>query len=75
MSRRTTAELIKDANSKHRKLLAGEDHYNYSKAMELPRNHLMQPLKKQQNILRGLADRIAANMFREANGFTKTLSN
>jgi len=29
----------------------------------------MQPLKKQENILRGLADNIAANLFREADGF------
>jgi hypothetical protein len=73
MSRRTTSELIKDANAKHRKLLAGEEFYKTRKTMDLPRNHLMQPLIKQQKILIGLADRIAARVFSEADGFHKDL--
>jgi hypothetical protein len=65
MSRRTTEELITDANTKHKILLSGEQSYLSAEMMELPRNHLMSPLKKKQKVLQSLADRIAAHMLRE----------
>jgi hypothetical protein len=71
MSRRTTEELITDANAKHKILLNGEQYYMSAKTMKRPRNHLMSPLKKKQKVLQSLADRIAARMLGESEDFYK----
>jgi len=62
----STIDLIKDANERHKILRANEELYNSRKNMELSRNHLIRPLKMQQNALRKLADQIASNMFKES---------